>query len=233
MEGIILAAGLGTRLRPLTDEKPKALMEVRGLTLLEIAIDRVHSAGARRIVVNVHHHADMMVDYIKSHRWPCPVDISLERVKPLNTGGGIKLACMYLDRHEDILVHNVDVLERIDLRDLVRRHRADENMATLCVSERPSQRLLAFDAEEHLVKRTTAETVPEGCHALAFSGVSMITPSFIRHMERGTAAYNVVDEFIRLSFEGHRIMAYRHDPSLWLDVGTPENLKKAQKWKLS
>ncbi len=230
MEAIILAAGLGTRLRPLTDDKPKALVEVGGRTLLEIAIERVYAAGAEHIAVNVHHHADMMIDYIKSRRWPCPVVISDERAKLLDTGGGILYASTILDHHHDVLVHNVDVMEKLDLRDLVRRHRVDENMATLCVSERPSKRLLAFDAEGRLVKRTTADTVPEGCRALAFSGVAMLTPAFIRQMSHCSMVFSIIDEYIRLSFEGNRIMAYEHDPSLWMDVGTLDNLKKADKW---
>lgn len=221
---------MGTRLRPLTDSRPKALVEVGGRTLLEIAVERVCAAGASRIAVNVHHHADMMVDYIESHRWPCPVVISDERDMLLDTGGGIERAGRLLDRGQDVLVHNVDVMEKLDLRDLVRRHRADSNMATLCVSERPSKRLLAFDADGCLAGRAADGAVPQGCRALAFSGVAMLAPALIGLLPHTGAPYSIIDEYIRFSHDGNRIVAYEHDPSLWLDVGTPENLNKAKEW---
>ena len=115
MEGFILAAGLGTRLRPLTDHRPKALVEVGGRTLLELCINRLAAAGVSRCVVNVHHFGDMMIDYIASHQWPCEVAVSDERALLLDTGGALRHAAPLFSGTENILVHNVDILSKVDL----------------------------------------------------------------------------------------------------------------------
>ena len=142
---MILAAGLGTRLHPLTDDRPKALVEIYGTPLLELAINRLVDAGAAHIVVNVHHFADMVEDFIASRQWPCRISISDERAMLLDTGGALRHAAPLFERREPVLVHNVDVLSRIDLRDLVRFHSESHNQATLCVSRRSTRRLLAFE----------------------------------------------------------------------------------------
>ena len=233
MEGFILAAGLGTRLRPLTDERPKALVELCGCTLLELTISRLASVGVDHIVVNVHHFADMMEDFIKSHRWPCEISISDERHLLLDTGGGLRHAAPLFRGDGPVLIHNVDIVSRIDLADLVHRHEAAGDLATLCVSHRSTKRFLAFDAKDLLRGRTTEEDVPDDCEALAFSGVAVVSPRILGLLPDDTEPYPIVDEYIRLSLGGERIAAYRHDPSQWFDVGTPEKLKMAEQWILS
>ena len=155
MEGFILAAGLGTRLRPLTDDRPKALVEVGGATLLEHTIHKLERAGIRHLVVNIHHFADKMVDFIGSRTWEATIDVSDERDLLLDTGGGLKQAATLFSGRENILVHNVDILSDIDLREVERAHCEQGNLVTLCVSKRQTKRLLAFDANGLLVDRTT------------------------------------------------------------------------------
>lgn len=225
MEGFILAAGLGTRLRPLTDDRPKALVEVGGTTLLERAIRRLEGVGIDHIVINVHHFADMVTAFVRRHDWQARVDISDERSLLLDTGGGLKHAASLFSGRENILIHNVDILSDVDLRDVERRHIADGNLATLCVSRRPTRRLLAFNAAGCLEGRAD-----EG---LAFSGISVVAPALFALLPEDDHPYPIIDQYVRLAHEGHRIGAYEHAADRWLDVGKPETLEKARQWTAS
>ena len=225
MEGFVLAAGLGTRLRPLTDDRPKALVEVGGMTLLERTIHTLEAAGIEHIVVNIHHFADKMRAFVGSQRWKAKVDISDESGLLLDTGGGLKKAAPLFAGTGNILVHNVDILSEIDLRDVERKHEADGNLVTLCVSSRETKRLLEFDGEWRLVGRAE--------HGLAFSGISVVSPALFALLPEADHPYPVIDEYIRLSREGHRIGSYIHPADRWLDVGKPETLELAKRWKLS
>lgn len=225
MEGFILAAGLGTRLRPLTDDRPKALVEVGGMTLLERTIRRLESAGINHIVINVHHFADKVIDFVNTHTWQARTDISDERDLLLDTGGALKHAAPLFSGREEVLVHNVDILSDIDLQAVERHHRSEGNLVTLCVSRRKTKRLLAFDERGLLVGRAD-----EG---LAFSGISIVSPELFALLPEADRPYPVIDEYIRLSQAGHRIGAYLHDPAHWLDVGKPETLKQAEQWTVS
>ena len=231
MEGFILAAGLGTRLRPLTDDRPKALVEVGGHTLLELCINRLAAAGVGYVVVNVHHFADMMVDYLRGRRWPCAVDISDERNLLLDTGGALRHAAP-LFGDGNVLVHNVDVLSRIDLHGLEEAHSRSGNLATLCVSRRDTKRMLEFDDKGRLVGRTTiGGAMPAAHNALAFSGISMVSHALFDLLPQADHPYPVIEEYIRLTAD-HRIGSYLHDAADWLDVGKPETLAQAQQWNL-
>ena len=225
MEGFILAAGLGSRLRPLTNDRPKALVELNGTTLLEGAILRLEAAGISHIVINVHHFADKVIEFVGSHRWKASIDISDERDLLLDTGGGLKKASPLFSGHENILIHNVDILSDINLREVEKQHRKQENLVTLCVSQRETKRLLAFDERGLLLGRAT-----EG---LAFSGISVVSPELFALLPEADHPYPVIDEYIRLSAEGHRIGSFEHSPDHWLDVGKPETLEIAKRWTLS
>ena len=230
MEGFILAAGLGTRLRPLTNDRPKALVEVGGATLLEHTIHRLERAGIRHLVVNIHHFADRMVDFIGSRRWEAAVDVSDERELLLDTGGGLKKASALFSGRENVLVHNVDILSDIDLCEVERQHREQENLVTLCVSRRQTKRMLAFDESGLLLGR--AESLPPAAKSinpslLAFSGISVVSPELFALLPEADHPYPVIDEYIRLSREGYRIGSFVHPADHWLDVGKPETLKLA------
>ena len=231
MEGFILAAGLGTRLRPLTDTRPKALVEVGGHTLLELAIRRLEAAGIRHIVVNVHHFAPQVIDFIESLKdkeskslRACRIDISDESDLLLDTGGGLKKAAHLFSGSDNILVHNVDILSRVDLQDVERQHREQGNDATLCVSRRTTKRLLQFDADGRLLRRAD-----EG---MAFSGISVVSPRLLTLLPEADHPYPIIDEYIRLSPQA-AIRCYEHPKEGWLDVGKPDSLEKARQWLLS
>ena len=220
MEGFILAAGLGTRLRPLTADRPKALVEIGGETLLEHTIHRLEEAGIRHIVVNVHHFGEKVIDFLQSRSWASIIDISDERTRLLDTGGGLKHAAPLFVGDEDILVHNVDILSDIDFAEVERVHRQCGNVVTLCVSRRNTQRMLEFDSAGHLVGRSR-----EG---YAFSGISVVSPQLFPLLPAADHPYPVIDEYIRLAHAGHAIGSYVHVADHWLDVGKPEALEMAK-----
>lgn len=237
MEGFILAAGLGTRLRPLTDDRPKALVEVGGVTLLERAIRRLEAAGIQHIVINVHHFADKVVKFIESDLsdgsdlsdrvGPARIDLSDERGLLLDTGGGLKKAAPRFSGQENILIHNVDILSDIDLQEVERQHVEQGNLVTLCVSRRDTKRLLEFDDGGLLLGRKSE--VGGRNIELAFSGISVVSPELFPLLPEADHPYPVIDEYIRLSHEGYRIGCYEHPgtPNHWLDVGKPETLNLA------
>jgi mannose-1-phosphate guanylyltransferase len=242
MKAMILAAGLGTRLRPLTDKRPKALVEVCGRTLLEITISRLLSFGIREVIVNVHHFGDLVVDYLKAHNnFGIRIEVSREELL-LDTGGGLKKAAWFFledsaRRDEPFILHNVDVVSTIDLTQLIAFHHEHQALATLAVQERETSRYLLFDQELRLCGRLSghdrqAEFVRSSeqllVQALAFSGVHVISPRIFGMMtEEG--AFSIVDCYLRLATRGEKILGFRADQYYWRDLGKPENVAQAEK----
>ena len=227
MESLILAAGLGTRLRPITNNRPKALAEVNGRTLLDINIHRVAAAGAKRVVVNVHYFGDMLIDYIQRHTWPCEVLISDERSMLLNTGGALKHAAPLFSGDEPVLIHNVDILSDIDLGALERHHRSSSNLVTLCTCHRDTQRMLLFDNSGNLAG-IYGQQDATGLTALPFSGVSMASPALFDLMPADDHPYPVFGCYLQLARQ-QRIGYFMHPLGRWIDVGTIEALSRAAK----
>jgi mannose-1-phosphate guanylyltransferase len=238
MKAMILAAGLGTRLRPLTDERPKALVEVTGRTLLEITLRRLRRFGVREVIVNVHHFADMMVDYLKKNdNFGMRIEISREEVL-LDTGGGLKKAALFFledssDSDEPFILHNVDVISTIDIDRMVQFHRQNRALATLAVQQRDSSRYLLFDALNQLSGRRNgrdqaAEIVRSSgqMQALAFSGVHVISPRFLKMIEEN-GIFSIITSYLRLAGHGEKILAFRADEFYWRDLGRPENVAQA------
>ncbi len=149
MQAMILAAGLGTRLKPITDEMPKALVEINGKTLLEIAIRNLIENDFRRIVINVHHFSDKVKDFINKNTFAADIFISDESDLLLDTGGGIKHAQKFFD-DSPILVHNVDIISNLNLKEFYQFHLSDDALASLVVSNRESNRYLLFNDENIL-----------------------------------------------------------------------------------
>lgn len=229
MEGLILAAGLGTRLQPLTNNRPKALVEIGGRTLLEICIQKLAAIGITHCVVNVHHFAPLMIEYLAKHQWPCRISVSDESGLLLDTGGALRHAGPLFNGHETVLVHNVDVLSGIDLQAVVEQHEHECNMVTMCVSDRPNNRALVFSNEGFLVDRKQERyDWPSNYKTLAFSGITAINPVLFSLLPEDDHPYPIIDEYIRLSREGYRITYYEHPKELWLDVGTKERLNDAK-----
>ena len=238
MKAMILAAGLGTRLRPLTDDRPKALVEVAGYTLLEITLRRLRQFGIREVIVNVHHFAEMVVDYLrKNHNFGMRIEISREEVL-LDTGGGLKKAAWFFledanNSDEPFILHNVDVLSTIDLERMVQSHRENQALATLAVQERETSRYLLFDAQNQLCgRRAGRDREPkivrpcEHTQALAFSGVHVISSRLLTRMTED-GVFSIIDSYLRLAGEGEKIVAFRADEYYWRDLGRPENVTQA------
>jgi len=239
MRAMVLAAGLGTRLRPLTDHRPKALVEVGGRTLLEIALARLNSFGIREVIVNVHHFADMIVDYLKANKnFGMRIDVSREDDVLLDTGGGLKKAAHFFLENsgaaeEPFVLHNVDVISTIDLRRMVQFHSENHALATLAVQERPTSRYLLFDEQLQLCGRKSgkdgqAELVRSSSHpkALAFSGVHVISPRLFSLMaEEGV--FSIIAPYLRLAAQGEKIIAFRSDEYQWRDLGRLDDVTQA------
>lgn len=233
---MILAAGLGTRLRPLTDSRPKALVEIGGRTLLEITLRRLRDFGIREVIVNVHHLGEMVVDYLnRKANFGMRIEISRED-ELLDTGGGLKKAAwFFLESGGDdpFLVHNVDVLSTIDFERMLQFHRQREALATLAVQTRQTSRPLMFDEKNELHGRGGTREVHEGAgmrgmQALAFSGVQVISPGLLSMMtEQGV--FSIIDTYVRLAARGQKIPGFRADAYYWRDLGKPESLKDAEK----
>jgi len=242
MKAMILAAGLGTRLRPLTDDRPKALVEVAGRTLLEITLSRLRQFGVDEVIVNVHHFADMVVDYLtKNGNFGIRIEISREELL-LDTGGGLKKASWFFleDSYkldEPFILHNVDVLSTIDLGSMLRFHAKQQALATLAVQQRETSRYLLFDEQARLSGRLSgkdqqAEFVNSSqqlqVQALAFSGIHVVSPRLLPLLtEEG--AFSIITSYLRLAGQGQRILAFRADEYDWRDLGRMENLAQAEK----
>ena len=232
MRAMVLAAGLGTRLRPLTDDRPKALVEIDGRSLLEITLARLRSFGISEVIVNAHHHAEQIVDYLRARQnFGMRIEISREDVL-LDTGGGLKQAAHFLEQGNDepFVVHNVDVLSSIDLRLMVERHRERQALATLAVQHRETSRSLLFDDELRLVGRHTRGAQPEmfraagRTQAAAFCGIHVISPRIFPLMEE-EGVFPIVPVYLRLSGEG--VFGFPADEYYWRDLGTRESLEQA------
>ena len=233
MKAMILAAGVGSRLRPLTDEVPKALLEVGGVPMIERVIRRLRSAGVTELVVNLFHLGDRIVEFLASQgNFGLRIAFTRE-AELLDTGGGLKNAAWFFDDGRPFLLHNVDVLSDIDLGALLRFHRQAGALATLAVQRRPSIRQLVFDRDGRLCGRESpagmewAQGPVAGAGRLAFTGIHAIDPAiFPRMTERG--AFPIIRTYLRLAGEGERIVAYRADGRYWQDIGSPETLELAR-----
>jgi NDP-sugar pyrophosphorylase family protein len=239
MKAMVLAAGLGTRLRPLTDTRPKALVEIGGRTLLEITLTRLQAFGVAEVIINVHHLADRITEYLAANRnFGMRVEVSREDVL-LDTGGGLKKAGWFFlenarRRDEPFLLHNVDVISTIDLRRLVEAHKAGRTLATLGVQRRNASRQLLFDERLQLCgRRAGRDKDPEivrpspNLEALAFTGIHVISPRFLTLMtEQGV--FSIIDVYLRLAGQGERIQGHHVDDSYWRDLGKPEQFQQAE-----
>ncbi|MGO9097083.1 MAG: NDP-sugar synthase [Bryobacteraceae bacterium] len=237
MKAMILAAGLGTRLRPLTNDRPKALVEVAGRTLLEIAIARLRECGVSEVIINVHHCAGMVTEYLRGkNNFGMRIEIS-EEGSLLDTGGGLKTAAWFF-REEGpaeapFILHNVDVISTVDLRRVLGFHTQNQALASLAVQRRQSSRYLLFDEQmrlcgRRLVKERKTELVRPSpqLQELAFSGIHVISPRLLGLMtEEG--AFSIIQCYLRLAGEGEKIVAYRADGDYWRDLGTPESIARA------
>jgi NDP-sugar pyrophosphorylase family protein len=234
MKAMIFAAGLGTRLYPITQSTPKALIKINNIPLIEIVIRRLMMFGYTEIIINIHHHADQIEQFVRSKNdFGIGIAFSDERDKLLDTGGGLKKASWFFDDGKTFLVHNVDVISNIDLGQLMERHIASKALATLAVKTRPSSRYLLFNSqnclcgwenrktEEKIIVRRSAEIEP-----FAFSGIQVISPEIFKYMKQ-EGKFSIIDVYLKLAAD-HIINSFEHNNSVWLDVGKVESLTKAR-----
>jgi mannose-1-phosphate guanylyltransferase len=239
MKAMVLAAGLGTRLRPLTNDRPKALVEIGGRTLLELTLTRLASFGVREVIINVHHFADLVIQYLKANNnFGLQAEISREELL-LDTGGGLKKASWFflndpnrLD--EPFILHNVDVVSTIDFQRLLNAHNENRALATLAVQERESSRYLLFDDKGELCgRRIGRDQEPElvrsspNLQAMAFSGIHMISPRLLTNItEEGV--FSVIASYLRLAGQGEKILAFPANEYYWRDLGKLDDLRQTE-----
>lgn len=249
---LIVAAGLGTRLRPLTDSMPKALVPIAGCPMLEHQILKLKAAGFDHIVVNVHHFGQQIIDFIEANRsFGIHIDISDERQQLLNTGGAVRQAAsLFQGSDEPFLVHNVDVFSNAPLAELYASHRRNRSArATLVVSKRETSRYLAFDEEQRLVGWKNVRTgevktpFPElraalegldyspksrkaGLSLYAFSGIHIISPSLVPSLEAFGDVFSIIDFYLSAAVGGD-ILGVSLPDFRFVDAGKPEALPLA------
>ena len=234
MKALLFAAGLGTRLRPLTDDRPKALVPVNGQPLLGHALAYLRRQGVREVVVNIHHFGDLVLAYLAQHPPEgLVVHVSDERDQVLETGGGLLKAAPLLRGDAPIVLYNVDVLTDLSLSAMLAQHVASGALATLAVRHRESSRYLLFDAEDRLSGWRHQGTGEErrvrpadAYRPLAFSGIHLIDPRLLERIpQRGV--FSIVESYLSLAKQTP-IYAYPHDSDYWFDVGSPAKLATAE-----
>ncbi|MFA5262913.1 MAG: sugar phosphate nucleotidyltransferase [Opitutaceae bacterium] len=232
MKAMVLAAGRGTRLSPLTDARPKALVEIGGVTLIEHVLRRLAGAGVTEAIVNLHHFGEQIPPYLEKHGLFGLKRIAYsEEPELLDTGGGLKKAAWFFDDGRPFLVHNADVLSDIDLGALMSAHVQSGTLATLAAKPRPTARPLFFDAGGRLVGRRSAgkgdefARAPEGeCISAGFCGIQAVSPRIFDLMTE-TGAFPIIACYLRLSSVGEKILAHRVDAAKWRDCGRLEDLR--------
>jgi NDP-sugar pyrophosphorylase family protein len=241
MKAMVLAAGLGTRLRPLTNDRPKALVEVGGRTLLEITLARLREFGIREVIVNVHHFADQVIDFLQAHRnFGMRVEISGED-ELLDTGGGLKKAGWFFledgRSDEPFILHNVDVISTLDLAGMLEFHKQRKALATLATLKRETSRYLLFDKNGRLCgRRSGRDGVPEfvgpsrgasEISALAFSGIHVISPRIFSLLTEN-GAFSIITSYLRLAGQGESVLSYQPSDYYWRDLGRPGNIGQVE-----
>ena len=247
-QAMILAAGLGTRLKPLTDRMPKALVPIGGIPLLDIVIRRLMAQGCQRFVVNVHHFAQQIIDYVATQDYAPLVLFSDERDGLLETGGALKKAAPLFLPDEPILIHNVDILDNVDYQWMSRQHLPDED-AVLLVSRRQTQRYLLFDNGMRLmgwkniatgevrspyeyIRRTGLSQHGEPLNMFAFSGIHSFSPRLFPVMDRFPDRFPIIDFYLSTCHRS-RIVGLPKDDLRLLDVGKLDSLKEAEAFLVS
>ncbi|MBI3565923.1 MAG: nucleotidyltransferase family protein [Elusimicrobia bacterium] len=239
MKALILAAGVGSRLRPLTDETPKALIPVGGVPMLERTLVRLRDAGASKFVVNAHHHAEKVAAFCAdlSRRYAVPVAVSREDDLLLDTGGALKKAAALLRGRDPFFIHNADVLTDVDLAAMRAAHRESRALVTLSVRERDSGRSYLFDAKGRFVghddraagRTTWAQGPVAGAVRLPFDGIHVVSPELLDRLTE-SGVFSITKAYLRLAAAGADIRAFRADRWAWHDIGSPEKLAAAEAW---
>ena len=232
-KALIFAAGKGTRLKPFTDNHPKALAVVNNVPLLERNIKFLQNYGINDFVINVHHFGEQIIDFLQEkENFGAKIEISDEKNELLETGGGLVFAKKYLENEENFLIMNADILTDLNITEFIKFHLSHQNVATLAVSDRVSSRKLMFNEDMILkgwVNKTTGETklseFNKNFKELAFSGIHCVNSSIFDKIKR-TGKFSIMEEYLDLMFENH-IQGFQHNAKL-IDVGRPESVIEAE-----
>ncbi len=237
MKAMIFAAGLGTRLKPITDKIPKALVSVGGIPILELVIKKLQKEGFDEFIINVHYFSEQIVDFLKkNNNFGSIIHISDETQKLLDTGGGLLNAEKFLSGTEDFLICNVDILTDIDIKTLFDTHRKNNALATLAMTKRESTRRLVFDSQNRLCyweNTKTGEIKPakspigDTIHS-AFAGIQVISPKIFDKINL-KGKFSIIDLYLQLAND-NKICSAEFEPKYWFDIGSVEKLKKAERF---
>lgn len=235
MKAMILAAGYGTRLQPLTDEKPKALIEVNGVPLLELVIKKLIASGVTEMIINTHHLSDQIAAFLKSkNNFGIRIELSYE-TDILGTGGGLKQASHFFIDDQPFFLHNVDILSTIALKQMYHHHLEHEALVTLALQNRQTNRYFIVDDRNFICghddqdnKRTRLKRTPIGnSHLLAFCGIHVISPQIFEFIE-SNGRFSIVDVYLKLIERGLPIIGYPADQFYWKDIGKLETLEEVR-----
>ncbi|MDP4267594.1 MAG: nucleotidyltransferase family protein [Bacteroidota bacterium] len=234
MKAMIFAAGLGTRLKPLTDTKPKALIEINNVPLLQILILKLKKSGIKDIIINTHYFHEQIIEFLSEYEnFDINIVISHEE-ELLDTGGGLLKASGFFDDNEPFLVHNVDVITDINIKEMLEFHKNSEALATLAVRKRKTNRYLLFNEEDILCGKYSTNgdfkfTREAGnvVNTLSFLGIHIISPQIFKYINT-QGKFSITDAYLELSSQGHNIKGYIDNSSFWIDVGNEEKLNRAR-----
>lgn len=234
-KALILSAGLGTRLGEQTKNTPKALVEINGIPMLEFTIERLKQRGISQFMVNVHHHGQQIIDFIKSkNNFNVQLEISDERQLLLDTGGAIRKASSFFKGDNPVLVHNVDVISEVDIPDLAEYHLENKSLVTLCIRKRSSGRALLFDHDFFLKGWANLEKQEykwvgeelEHYQTYAYNGIYLANPEFPDRLPFG-GKFSIIDAWLNLA-KTEKIIGYHDTSPTWFDLGTKEKIETAE-----
>jgi len=239
MKALIFAAGLGTRLKPLTETMPKALVPVNSKPLLEHAVLKLKATGVTETIINVHHFADQIIDFIHSrNNFDIRIEFSDERNLLLDTGGGLKKTSWFFDDNRPFFVYNVDILSDVDLKQMYASHLQSKPLSTIFVNERKTNRYLLFNDENKLTgwhNQLTGETkpqdiaiIPEKFNQLAFNGIHIISPEIFPLMKDWPDKFSIIDFYLSIAKKSDIRAFQQHDVQI-VDVGKIETLLSFRK----
>ena len=234
MKAMIFAAGLGTRLRPFTNDKPKALVELNGEPIITGVIKKLTAAGVNEIIVNLHHFSNELKMFLDSNDFNVKIQFSDESHFLLDTGGGLKNAAGFVKDGKPFFAYNVDVLSDINLNKLFKQHIENKSIATLAVRNRLTSRYLLFDKEQQLSGWENINTNElrlingkrNDLHPFAFSGIQVIDPS-IFDLIAEFGKFSIIDVYLKIA-NSEKVKAYIHDEDYWFDLGTVKQLQLAE-----
>ena len=228
MKAIVFAAGLGTRLRPLTNDIPKALVDIGGACMLELVIKKLAAAGVDEMVVNTHHfHEKIEAFLLANNNFGLKLELSREEEFPLETGGGLKKAEAFFSGGGPFFAYNSDVYSEMDLKALYSAHAASGALSTLAVRDRPSKRRLLFGADL-LLKGREGGCAPPGLKPRAFSGIQVLSPEIFPKMTE-TGVFSIMGVYLRLADAGEKIKGFEDKSPFWCDIGDLERLEAVRR----